>query len=108
MSLNYKKLSKKPVIFLRLTGVKFSEFVEICERIKPLWDEKVESKKQSIGRSRCLRTLEDKVLALLLYYRTYITHEFYRLFIWLTQFQCMSFVQITRTPASKENNDQKG
>ena len=76
VSLNYKKLSKKPVIFLRLTGVKFSEFVEICERIKPLWDEKVESKKQSIGRSRCLRTLEDKVLALLLYYRTYITHEF--------------------------------
>lgn len=76
MSLSYKKIRRKPIIFLRLTGVKLSEFVEICERIRPLWQEKVENKKQRIGRNRCLKTLEDKILALLLYYRTYITHEF--------------------------------
>lgn len=60
---------------MRLTGVKWSEFVEIGKRIKALWDEKVESKKQCIGRSRCLKRVQDKVLALLLYYRTYITYE---------------------------------
>lgn len=75
MALNYKKVSKKPVTFLRLTGVKALEFSEVCERIKPLWQE-LESRKHRIGRSRCLKTLEDKVLALLMYYRTYITHEF--------------------------------
>ncbi len=74
MSLSYKKIRRKPIIFLRLTGVKLSEFVEICERIRPLWQEKVENKKQRMGRNRCLKTLEDKILAL--YYRTYITHEF--------------------------------
>jgi DDE superfamily endonuclease/Helix-turn-helix of DDE superfamily endonuclease len=75
MSLNYKRISKKPVIFLRLTGVKFLEFSELCERVKPAW-EALERKKQCMGRSRCLQRLEDKVLALLLYYRTYFTHEF--------------------------------
>jgi hypothetical protein len=76
MSLSYKRLSKRPLIFLRLAGVKLSEFVEICQRIKPLWEEGIEMKKRCCGRNRCLKTLEDRVLALLMYYRTYITHEF--------------------------------
>jgi Helix-turn-helix of DDE superfamily endonuclease len=76
MSLSYKRLSKRPLIFLRLAGVKLPEFVGICQRIKPLWEEAVEKKKRRHGRSRCLKTLEDRVLALLMYYRTYITHEF--------------------------------
>jgi len=76
MSLTYKRLSKRPLIFLRLSGVKLSEFVEICHRLKPLWEEAVEKRKRRHGRTRCLKTLEDRILALLLYYRTYITHEF--------------------------------
>lgn len=76
MSLTYKRLSKRPLIFLRLSGVKPSEFVEICQRIKPLWEEVIEKRKRRHGRRGCLKTLEDKVLALLMYYRTYITHEF--------------------------------
>jgi hypothetical protein len=59
-----------------LSGVKLSEFVEICHRLKPLWEEGVEKKKRRHGRRRCLKTVEDRVLALLMYYRTYITHEF--------------------------------
>lgn len=76
MSLTYKRLSKKPLLFLRLAGVKLSEFVEICHRLTPLWEGLVEKKKRRHGRTRCLKTLEDRVLALLMYYRTYITHEF--------------------------------
>ncbi|WP_246562477.1 transposase [Rickettsiella endosymbiont of Dermanyssus gallinae] len=56
--------------------MKVSEFAQICERVKPLWEEKVELQKRTMGRTRCLKTLEDKLLALLIYYRTYITHEF--------------------------------
>ena len=66
MSLNYKKLNKKPLVFLRLTGVKISEFSRICERVRPLWDEKVEFQKRRMGRTRCLKTLEDKLLSLLI------------------------------------------
>lgn len=76
MAISYKNLSKKPVIFNRITGVTIKEFGEICERVKPLWQEKIEEKKRRFGRPAILRSIEDKVLALLIYYRTYITHEF--------------------------------
>ena len=75
-SLNYQRLSKKPLIFLRLTGVKVAEFDSICSRVKPYWQEKVESQKKCQGRRSPLEFFEDKLLALLLYYRTYVTHEF--------------------------------
>ena len=76
MAISYSKLAKKPLIFLRLTGVKLEEFQTICARVQPVWETQVESKKQCEGRHSRLRSLEDKVLALLIYYRTYITHEF--------------------------------
>lgn len=75
-ALNYQRLAKKPLIFLRLTGVKVEEFENLCARIKPYWQEKVESQKKCRGRRSPLECFEDKLLALFLYYRTYITHEF--------------------------------
>jgi hypothetical protein len=76
MAMNYLKLAKRPLIFLRMAGVKISEFEETCQRVKPLWEEKVLAKKKCEGRYSKLNTLEDKILALLMYYRTYVTHEF--------------------------------
>jgi hypothetical protein len=72
MPFSYIQLAKKPVIFLRLTGVKVDEFKEIVTRVKPVWDKVIEAQKKCQGRQSPLTTLEDKVLALLLYYRTYI------------------------------------
>lgn len=76
MTINYKNLSKKPLIFRRLTGVNIAEFQEICKRVTPLWQENIEEKKQCVGRPATLGSIEDKLLALLIYYRTYITQEF--------------------------------
>ena len=74
--MNYVRLSRKPVVFLRLTGVKVKEFETICVRLNPLWKAEIEAKKSCVGRQSKLKTLADKVVALLIYYRTYITQEF--------------------------------
>lgn len=76
MALTYKAIKQKPVIFLRLTGTTVKEFQEIVEKVKPEWDRTIEARKKRHGRTGNLKTFEDKLLALLLYYRTYITHEF--------------------------------
>lgn len=76
MQLTYERLKKKPQIFLRLTGITVNEFEQIRDKVKPLWEEEIEQKKKRPGRTSQLRYFEDKLLALFLYYRTYITHEF--------------------------------
>jgi len=76
MSLTYKTIKSKPQIFLRLTGTTVSEFEQIVSRVKPLWETLIEQPKKRPGRTGNLKMFEDKLLALLLYYRTYITHEF--------------------------------
>lgn len=76
MPLSYTTISQKPQIFLRLTGTTVPEFQQIVSRVKPIWESCIEKSKKRHGRSSHLKTFEDKLLALLLYYRTYITHEF--------------------------------
>lgn len=66
----------KLYVFQRMTGLDVSEFQEIVSRVYPLWKKSVEFLKKSAGRWSALKTFEDKVMALLIYYRTYITHEF--------------------------------
>ena len=74
--LNYKRLAKKPTTFLRLTGTRLEEFKQISQRVKPLWEKEIEAKKKQAGRPSPLATFEDKLLVALIYYRTYVTHEF--------------------------------
>ena len=76
MSLTYATLSKHPQVFQRMTGLSVPEFQAIANRVRPLWEASVESLKKSAGRNNVLKTFDDKLMALLLYYRTYITHEF--------------------------------
>jgi len=59
-----------------MIGLSISEFQEIVHRVHPLWETSVESLKKSAGRWSILKTFEDKVMSLLIYYRTYITYEF--------------------------------
>lgn len=75
-ALNYQRLAKKTLTFLRLTGVGVEEFKTLCDRVKPYWQEKVELAKKYQGRRSPLHQLEEKLLALFMYYRTYVTHEF--------------------------------
>lgn len=76
MSLNYKKLKVQKNSFLQLTGVNVEEFDKVVELVKPLWQSAVESKKKIAGRTARLKSIEDKLLCVLIYYRTYITHSF--------------------------------
>lgn len=76
MSLQYKQLSKKPLTFRRLVGVKVAEFQVIYEKVRSLWVERIEQQKRLEGRPGAFKTLEERLKALLIYYRTYVTHEF--------------------------------
>lgn len=76
MSLRFARLSKKPVIFLRLTGFSVFDFLKLYTTIKPLWQSKIEHNKKREGRAAKLKDLKDKLLCFLVYYRCYVTHEF--------------------------------
>ncbi|QOD37833.1 transposase family protein [Candidatus Wolbachia massiliensis] len=75
MSLNYHKVNKHPRNFRDITGLKIEEFEKIVKKVRPEW-EKLEKQKKRHGRTAKLPTLEDKMLCVILYYRTYITHRF--------------------------------
>jgi len=75
MHLTYQRLKGKPVNFLKLTGLKVEEFDKIVIKLKPAFEE-LEAKKLLAGRTSHLPTIEDKLLCVFIYYRTYITHVF--------------------------------
>jgi hypothetical protein len=75
MSMSFMKLSKHKMIFLRLTGVSLTDFACLVEIVRPEWA-LLELKKKRHGRNSHAKYLEDKLLCLMMYYRTYITHEF--------------------------------
>jgi hypothetical protein len=75
MSLEYAKLKNRPTTFRRLFGVKPSEFETIMIKAHPVWGKRVIGRYKRPGRDYKLE-LEDMILMLLLYYRSYITQEF--------------------------------
>lgn len=75
MALSYRSLVKHPHCFQKLTGLSIKEFIEITEKVRPNYIKWEEDKKAS-GRPSGFEGLEDKVLCLMMYYRTYITHTF--------------------------------
>jgi hypothetical protein len=75
MHLSYQRLVQDPNTFKRIRGVSQKEFEAIAHQVRPSF-EVLEAKKLSHGRNSHLATLEDKLLCLLIYYRTYITHMF--------------------------------
>jgi hypothetical protein len=75
MHLTYERLKKHPLTFLRLTGVQVKEFDQIVTKVMPAFIQ-MQSKKLCPGRTSHLPTIEDKILCVLIYYRTYVTHVF--------------------------------
>lgn len=75
MSLSYEKISRHKVLFLRFSGVSVEDFQAIVTKIRGDW-EALELRKKRVGRHSHTKTLEDKVLCVLMYYRMYVTHEF--------------------------------
>jgi hypothetical protein len=73
--LTYRKIKKRPTTFNRLFGVSVDQFEEILEKVTPVWEQKVIKNYKRPGRHHKLE-LCDRVLMLLLYYRTYTTQIF--------------------------------
>lgn len=77
------RLKKHPDAFRRMTGITTEKFDEIFLQLKPIyaeWNEKRltrPKRKRTIGGGRPFDlVLEDRLLMLLIYYRTYVTHVF--------------------------------
>ena len=75
MSISYKVISRKPIIFNRLVGMQVKDFEVVLEKLTPLWEKKVLSAYKRPGRNFKL-SLAEMLMMLLIYYRSYITHEF--------------------------------
>lgn len=75
MSLKYTKIKKRPVIFNRLFGVSVSQFEGILLKVEPQWQKHVINRYKRPGRDYKLE-LADRLLLLLLYYRSYVTQLF--------------------------------
>lgn len=75
MSIKYIKIRDKPVIFKSLFGVSPEEFDVVFKKVEPLWEKKILGSYKRHGRYYKL-SLQDMILMLLLYYRSYITQEF--------------------------------
>lgn len=78
-----EKLSKNPRLFRSLTGLTVDKFNELFVKLKPIY-ERVELKRKTNGKrirkigggNAYKLALEDRLLMLLIYYRTYLTIEF--------------------------------
>jgi len=75
MHLTYARISKYPYNFRRITGLRLATFDQLVLQVRPVF-EKLEASKLRHGRLSHLPTLEDKLLCVLMYYRTYISHVF--------------------------------
>lgn len=78
-----EKLTRKPEMFQRIFGLKFELFSLLSKNIKPLWEEQEfqrlnrANRKRSIGAGHpySFKTIEEKVITVLFYYKAYPTQE---------------------------------
>lgn len=81
--LTYKKLFDNPGKLLRFTSLTVIQFKTLSERLKPLWEDLERSRltredrirSVGAGRKYQLTTIEDKLLLILVFYRTYAVYE---------------------------------
>ncbi len=72
----YSKLHKKTFVFKRITGISLKEFHSIVKKLRPVFQKKYIKKKKIAGRPYGIQKLENQLICLLIYYRTYTTQLF--------------------------------
>ena len=93
--LRYEMLLKNPSNLRRLTGLSVSEFEAITRKARVVWAKHIEAPKIVSGRPWALGTLENHILALLIYFRYYIPHTFLGLMFGVDESViCRSFKRI--------------
>lgn len=90
--MRYSKLRRRPQVFLRLFGVSVDQFAKILEKTSFLWEERVLKQYKRPGRFYKL-DLSEMILALLLYYRSYITQDFIGYLFGLDNSQVCRFIK---------------
>lgn len=80
---NISKLKTKPHAFRRLTGITVEEFEKLLTQLKPRYEQWNRRRLTKRERQRAVGAgmkhkllLEERLLMLLMYYRTYVTHVF--------------------------------
>src|SRR3989338_6786271 len=81
--LRFKKISKRPKMLFRLSGLTVEQFTNLSVKLNHLWrqtEKKRLSKRErkhalGQGRKYKLSTIEDKLLLILVFYRFYLTDE---------------------------------
>ena len=66
-----KKLLRMPHIFFRITGIQVEDFQRIVNENRPTWN-RLQKKKKCHGRNSKVATLEERLMLLLLRYRSNI------------------------------------
>ena len=75
----YKKLLSMPHVFFRMTGVKIEDFQRIVNENRPAW-KRLQKKEKCHGRNSKVATLEERLMLLLLRYRSNITYPLLGMF----------------------------
>ena len=81
--LRFKKISKRPKILFRPTGLTVEQFINLSVKLNPFWRQTEKKRlsqrerKRALGQGRKykLSPLEDKLLFMLVFYRYYLTDE---------------------------------
>jgi hypothetical protein len=73
--LTFDKITRHRDLFRRLTGVDVEMFLEMCEQIIPLWENRRDNFEQG-GCPHSLSGVQNHLLAMLIYYRSYISYAF--------------------------------
>jgi len=86
--------------------LKVEEFDKIVNKVKPSF-KRVEAKKLLAGRTSHLPTIEDKLLCVFVYYRTYITHVFLGYLFKLHNSNICRLIKEDGDPIGQEDNHHK-
>src|SRR5438477_12304360 len=77
------KLKQNRSLFRRFTGLEVAQFEDLVKKLEPIYAEnetrrlkKLVRQRKIGGGSQFSRSLDERLLMLLMYYKMYITHEF--------------------------------
>jgi len=103
MGLNYKKLIRKPAQLLALTGFELIEFEELCDDFKIEWNDyishftlygKPRQRCSGVKKLDILKTIEEKLLFILIYLKTYPIQELHAANFSMSQPQCNFWIHL--------------
>ena len=100
MYLSYQRLSQKPRIFRKITGLSLSDFKSVVDLVSHSFDNAF----PNVGRKPKINKHEDRLILIFVYYRCYVTHEFIGYFVDLDNANiCRLFSRIEPLLAGKVN-----